>query len=187
MPSQPRKIRPIRVIRKTLGLNQGEMGELLGIARPTIERLENGTLTMPVRIVEQYHRQTGCDIIDGEPAATIDGKPFTREAFLEHQDSVHQVAENQMEARIQALMGTVEALLRASHRRKMLIRVSEDLESILTNLFKKNGLEAHPLQETLAQDFDVAEEDAEERACALVAMPLGEGIRLRRHGSQRGS
>lgn len=180
MPSKPREVRPIRVIRRALGLNQGEMGELLGIARPTVERLENGTLAMPVRIVEQYHRQTGCDIVDGEPAATIGGEPFTREAFLEHQDSVHRVAASQMEERIQSLQRTVEALLRASHRRKVLIRVSEDLESILSELFKKNGLQGLPLKETLVQEFGVVEEDAEERASALVAMPLFEGLKLQR-------
>ncbi len=180
MPSQPKEVRPIRVIRKSLGLNQGEMGELLGIARPTVERLENGTLAMPIRIVDQYHRQTGCDIVDGEPAATIGGEPFNREAFLEHQDSVHRVGESRMEDRIQALQGTVEALLRASHRRKMLVRVSEDLEAILEDLFKKNGLHGIPLQETLTKEFGVAEEEAEARASALVAMPLREGLKLQR-------
>jgi hypothetical protein len=156
------------------------MGKLLGIARPTVERLENGTLAMPVRIVEQYHRQTGCDIVNGEPASTIGGEPFTREAFLEHQDSVHRVAASQMEERIQSLQLTVEALLRASHRRKVLIRVSEDLESILSDLFQKNGLEEQPLRETLAHDFGVDEEDAQMRATALVAMPLSEGLKLQR-------
>ena len=180
MPSRPREIRPIRAIRKALGLNQGEMGELLGIARPTVERLENGTLKMSDRIVEQYSRQTGCDIVDGVPASTIDGEPFTKEAFLEHQDSVHRVAESQIDDRIQALHITLEALLLTSHRRKTLIRFSEDVEAFFKDQFKKSGLEGQVLQETLTQDFDVDEEDAETRASALVAMPLIEGLRLRR-------
>lgn len=178
MPLQPKEIRPIRLIRKTLGLNQAEMGKLLGIARPTVERLENGTLAMPHRIVEQYHRQTGCDIVDGEPASTIAGEPFTREAFLEHQDSVHHTADGQMALRIRALKGTVEALLRTAHRRKMLMRVSEDLEAILSDLFKKNGLDGQLLQETLIQDFGINEELSEARAKLLVTVPLNEGCHL---------
>ncbi|MDF1659128.1 MAG: helix-turn-helix transcriptional regulator [Verrucomicrobiales bacterium] len=178
MPSLPSKILPIRVIRKAIGLNQGEMAELIGVSRPAIEKLENDKLQMSQRIAEQYHRQTGCDLVDGRPQATIDGDPFTKEAFLEHQESVHLKADEQKNDRIEALCFSLGLLLKASHERKMLLRLSEDVDAILSDLFRKNGL-GDALKRVLENETEFSGDEAAEWAAAVSARPLIKGLELK--------
>jgi len=91
MPRPPRILKPSRKIREALGLNQSEMGELLGVSRNTVVKLENGQMKMPRTLAYRYRTVTGCDLRVGEPSneaedilevmPTMKGMPYTRDLY----------------------------------------------------------------------------------------------------------
>jgi transcriptional regulator with XRE-family HTH domain len=76
MPKAPRHHSILREIRRTLGWNQEELGRRIGTAVGTINRIENGTLTISRRLALRLYWLTGVDWKD--IVANRKGRPQTR-------------------------------------------------------------------------------------------------------------
>lgn len=57
---------PAKKIRNALGISQWKMGELLGVSRDAVEKVENRRMPMPRDLAYRYRSKTGCDIREGQ-------------------------------------------------------------------------------------------------------------------------
>lgn len=82
---QPRHT--LAVLRRTLGLNQKEMGALVGCSLKTIQAIEYGVLALSPELASATCHETGVGLNwlrkndVAAPIITDDGKPYTREIF----------------------------------------------------------------------------------------------------------
>lgn len=178
MARPPKKISSIRKIRMIIGITQVEMGELLGIAQTTVEKLENEKLKMPRNIADRYYRETGCLIENGIPVPMIgNDEPFTQEAFEEHRESLHLEMEKQIKDRSMSINFLLGLLMESAHSKKSLYGFSEDLGALLVQLIDLNGLSGEScdyLESTLKLD----RVEAEKYLSKLRALPIIAGLEL---------
>jgi DNA-binding XRE family transcriptional regulator len=157
MTHPPDSTNPAKEIRKALGLSQWRMGELLGVSRDAIEKVENRRMSMPRDLAYRYRAKTGCDIREGGEAkgegpieimATFLGEPYTKSAYEafrasfqdpEYLDNLKEMMQNQIqvvikraaeEKKVMEFIGDFCEFLSETIRRHEL---GDDLDKLFTN------------------------------------------------------
>ena len=82
---------PLAILRRTIGLRQREMAELLECSLPTIQAIEYGHLKLSDKLAQSAAQKTGVSAswlrAGCGPIVDNDGKPYTRETY----DKYHQM------------------------------------------------------------------------------------------------
>lgn len=120
MPRPPSFYHPLRDIRKlTDTKTQADFAELVGVAAPTIQAIENGKFEISRKLALRIERTTGVDHREllkgssGKPLA-VDGKKYSRDFYECWIEQLNSAPENSLSGSMQQLGFWTRLLIRAA-------------------------------------------------------------------------
>jgi transcriptional regulator with XRE-family HTH domain len=155
-------------VRKAAGLTQKELAKRIGVNEVTIQKIENGGITMSRQLAYRLNNQLGCGIrttrqdADGQVKWDVSDKmlgdddswtPYTREHFLAHKEARADFA-NDLDVWSEALATALHLLLRGAARAGTFPALVSDVEETLADWYHKYQLEARVRGMLLDDEID---------------------------------
>ncbi len=120
MPLKPRFIHPVRQVRACLGYSQPAFAKLIGCSAPAIQRIENGTLPLSLKLANSIMEATGADPAtlrgprDGI-AMAMSGGAYKKDSLKRYKTFVP-LNDDELRRYLHTLIRYLELLLIASNR-----------------------------------------------------------------------
>lgn len=148
---------PLHTVRKAAGLTQDKLGQFLGVDAGTVQKIENGKLSMSRSIATKAHHQLGCHIL-----LQADGKwsvcdkllreddswtPYTFQDYEDHRTALRRFRTGNANDWSTGLVVATRLLVQAAIRKGVLPAIAFELEQALSRIFEDyrlvDGLAGH--------------------------------------------
>jgi len=157
MPRSPSNNHPLRNVRRIADLTQAQLAKRIGVTTETIQKIENGKLSMSYEIATRLCFQLGCDMtreissegkdvwsVSDQVTAT-DGSdvPYTFMNYLEQESKHREYGKKEVDACHEGLASALLLVLRGAARAGKLLSLTYVIERALIEGINDFGLSAH--------------------------------------------